>query len=183
MIAARSFAAAILSLSACGGSRADPVTITIAPAPAPEVVIAEAPRVDRVDHLDGDEPPRGRPAPSASARAAPSGPKAVISILQLSISGGPVANARGVVAGMAAGFRRCVNREIAADPSAITPGGVKVIAKIGPNGEVLSVVPTGGVGLTKAAIACVLTRVSSAQFAPPDGGSATIEIPIALDLI
>lgn len=92
-------------------------------------------------------------------------------------TGGNVSNAQSVVAGMAAGFRRCYNRGLQEDPA--MKGSVKITAKIGPNGEVLSASPSGGGGLSGTVIGCVAARVSSAQFAPPEGGGATIVIPVS----
>ena len=92
------------------------------------------------------------------------------------VSGGSVANASAVVAGMAAGFRRCYNKGLQEDPN--MKGSVRITAKIGPNGEVLSASPSGGGGLSGTVISCVAARVSSAQFAPPEGGGATVVIPV-----
>jgi hypothetical protein len=92
------------------------------------------------------------------------------------VSGGNVANASSVVAGMAAGFRRCYNRGLAENPE--MKGSVRITARIGPNGEVLSASPSGGGGLSGGVVSCVAARVSSAQFSPPDGGGATIVIPV-----
>jgi hypothetical protein len=92
-------------------------------------------------------------------------------------AGGSVSNAQSVVAGMAAGFRRCYNKGLAEDPN--MKGSVKITAKIGPNGEVLSASPSGGGGLSGTVVSCVAARVSSAQFAPPEGGGATIVIPVS----
>ena len=51
---------------------------------------------------------------------------------------------RSVVAGMAAGFRRCYNNGLKEDPN--MKGSVRVTARIGPNGEVLSASASGGGG-------------------------------------
>jgi hypothetical protein len=104
------------------------------------------------------------------------GPVGNASIGGAAVSGGNVANASAVVAGMAAGFRRCYNKGLQEDPS--MKGSVRITAKIGPNGEVLSASPSGGGGLSGTVIGCVTARVSSAQFAPPEGGGATVVIPV-----
>ena len=93
-----------------------------------------------------------------------------------SVSGGSVSNASSVVAGMAAGFRRCYNRGLAENPE--MKGSVRITARIGPNGEVLSASPSGGGSLSGGVVSCVAARVASAQFAPPDGGGATIVIQV-----
>jgi hypothetical protein len=93
------------------------------------------------------------------------------------VSGGTVSNASAVVAGMASGFRRCYNRGLQEDPN--MKGTVRITAKIGPSGEVVSASPSGGGSLSGTVISCVAARVASAQFAPPDGGGATIVIPVS----
>lgn len=104
------------------------------------------------------------------------GPTGSAQVGGAAVSGGNVANASAVVAGMAAGFRRCYNKGLQSDPT--MKGSVRVTAKIGPNGEVLSASPSGGGGLSGEVVSCVVQRVQSAQFAPPEGGGATVVIPV-----
>jgi hypothetical protein len=104
------------------------------------------------------------------------GPVGSASIGGASVSGGSVSNASAVVAGMAAGFRRCYNNGLKEDPN--MKGSVRVTARIGPNGEVLSASASGGGGLSGTVVGCVQARVASAQFAAPEGGGATIVIPV-----
>jgi hypothetical protein len=117
----------------------------------------------------------GGPATAGSATKV-KGPVGNASIGGAAVSGGNVANASSVVNQMGAGFRRCYSKGLAEDPS--MKGSVRITAKIGPNGEVLSASPSGGSGLSSTVISCVTARVSSAQFAPPEGGGATIVIPV-----
>jgi hypothetical protein len=120
---------------------------------------------------------RGGSAPASAGTAQKvKGPTGSAQVGGASVSGGNVANASAVVAGMAAGFRRCYNRGLQEDPN--MKGSVRITAKIGPNGEVLSASPSGGGGLSGTVISCVAARVSSAQFAPPEGGGATVVIPV-----
>jgi hypothetical protein len=56
---------------------------------------------------------------------------------------------------------------------------MRVTAKIGPTGDVLSVKPSA-TGLSGDVIWCVSRRLSNALFAPPEGGEATIVIPVKL---
>ncbi|MRG93232.1 AgmX/PglI C-terminal domain-containing protein [Polyangium spumosum] len=119
-------------------------------------------------------------ATAASAQGAVKtvkGPTGSANVGGAAVSGGNVANASSVVAGMAAGFRRCYNRGLQSDPT--MKGSVRITAKIGPNGEVLSASPSGGGGLSGEVISCVVARVQSAQFAPPEGGGATVVIPVS----
>lgn len=106
-----------------------------------------------------------------------SAPKGQASVGGASVSGGSISNAGAVVAGMAAGFRRCYNRGLTEDKT--MKGTVRITAKIGPNGEVLSASPSGGGGLSTTVTSCVAGVVSSRQFAAPDGGSATVVIPVS----
>jgi hypothetical protein len=87
----------------------------------------------------------------------------------------PVPNARDVVAGMAAGFRRCYNVGLRENPS--MRGSVRVTARLDAAGRVLATEPSGS-GLSESVVACVVARVQAAQFAPPTGGAATIVIPV-----
>ncbi|MBK6512781.1 MAG: AgmX/PglI C-terminal domain-containing protein [Polyangiaceae bacterium] len=105
------------------------------------------------------------------------GPKGNVSMGGASVSGGSVGNAGAVVAGMAAGFRRCYQRGLAEDPN--MKGSVKITAKIGPNGEVLGASPSGGGGLSGTVTSCVAGVVSSRTFDKPDGGGATVVIPVS----
>jgi hypothetical protein len=116
----------------------------------------------------------GVPA-SAGSAAKVKGPVGNAAIGGAAVSGGNVANASAVVAGMQAGFRRCYNKGLQEDPN--MKGSVRLTLRIGPNGEVLGVNPSGS-GLSGTVISCVAARASSAQFAPPEGGGATIVVPV-----
>lgn len=91
---------------------------------------------------------------------------------------GVVSNASSVVAGMAAGFRRCYNRGLLENPN--MKGSLRITTKIGPNGEVLSATPSTGSGLSQSVVSCLSARVASATFAKPNGGGATLIIPVSL---
>ncbi len=96
----------------------------------------------------------------------------------LSTFGGKVDNAAPVVAGMAAGFRRCYRRGLPDAPN--SAGRVQILTKIGPAGEVLSASPNATGSLSAAVVACLAARVSSAQFAPPSKTPATLTISVVL---
>jgi hypothetical protein len=104
-----------------------------------------------------------------------SGPKGNANVGGAAVSGGEVANASRVVAGMRAGFRNCFNRELAQNPDA--QGRIDLSIKVGPGGEVQSVnaAASGNLG---SAVECVKARARSAQFDPPAGGSAVIKVPV-----
>jgi hypothetical protein len=120
---------------------------------------------------------QGEVGPTAGTAKTVKGPTGSVGVGGANVSGGSVANASAVVAGMAAGFRRCYNRGLQENPD--MKGTVRITAKIGPNGEVLGASPSGGGSLSGTVISCVAARVASAQFAPPDGGGATIVIPVS----
>ncbi len=167
-------ASAGLALSGCSkapNGEADARAETVAP--APELTAAVGP----TDGGPGPAATPGTPGPDAHASrgnvAVGYGPSPGIYGV---VGGGTVANAASIVAGMKPGFQRCYNQGLQEDPS--MKGSVRITAKIGSNGEVLSASPGGGGSLSGTVIACVTARVASAQFAPPDGGSATIVIPV-----
>jgi hypothetical protein len=108
------------------------------------------------------------------------GPQGNANVGAAEIRGGQVSNAERVVAGMKAGFRACYNRGLASNPD--LQGAVKITAKIGPNGEVASATPSGGGTLGDEVVACLVRRVQSATFNPPEGGGASIVIPITFVL-
>ena len=93
---------------------------------------------------------------------------------------GQVSNADRVVAGMRAGFRACYNRGLATNPD--LQGSVRITAKIGPNGEVLSATPGPAGSLGDEVVNCVVRRVQAATFSPPEGGGATVVIPVTFAL-
>ncbi|HKQ70708.1 MAG TPA: AgmX/PglI C-terminal domain-containing protein [Polyangiaceae bacterium] len=116
----------------------------------------------------------------AGPGAVVAGPKGNANVGGAEVRGGSVSNADRVVAGMRAGFRACYNRGLASNPD--LQGSVRVTAKIGPNGEVLSATPSGGSGLGDEVVSCVVRRVQSATFSPPEGGGATVVIPVTFAL-
>jgi len=119
----------------------------------------------------------GEVAASAGSAKKVEGPKGNAAIGGASVSGGSVGNAGAVVASMAAGFRRCYQRGLAEDPN--MKGSIRITARIGPNGEVASASPGGGGGLSGTVTSCVAGVVSSRTFDKPEGGGATIVIPVS----
>lgn len=118
-------------------------------------------------------------APSASAdvpRAPIVGPVGSVGVGGPSITGGSIPNAVEVVAGMAAGFRRCYKRGLEEDPD--MKGTIRVTATIGPKGEVTSSKPSQGGTVSATVMACVATVVAGRSFSPPQG-SPTIVIPVS----
>jgi hypothetical protein len=90
---------------------------------------------------------------------------------------GDVPNAPRIIAGLRGGFRACYRRGLDVDPT--MQGSVRVTAKIGPNGEVLSATPSAIVGLSSGVVSCVVGRIAGARFDAPVGGFAILVIPIS----
>jgi tetratricopeptide (TPR) repeat protein len=123
---------------------------------------------------------RARPARSSYPPVAAASPSAENGALprcaRREASGGAVGNASAVVAGMAAGFRRCYNQGLQQDSK--MAGSVRVTARVDRGGEVVWAGATVTSGLSEGIASCVVDRVLEATFAPPDGGGATVVIPV-----
>jgi len=115
-------------------------------------------------------------AGSAIAVRPPSGSVAVPGPI---ITGGNVPNAGGQVSGMTPTFRRCYTTGLTREDPTMK-GSVRLTARIGPNGEVLSVSATSSGKLSPAVVGCIRGRVASAQFSAPEGGGAVLVIPVTL---
>ncbi len=94
-----------------------------------------------------------------------------------SMAVGSVANAAQVVAGMRAGFRRCYQRGLDANPD--IAGSISLTIQVGAGGNVSSVGGGASGNLPGSVVECVKSRARAAQFAPPDGGSAVISVPVS----
>jgi hypothetical protein len=92
---------------------------------------------------------------------------------------GDVPGAAGVIAGLQGAFRRCYTKGLELDPG--MRGGVRVTARIGPNGEVVSAGTSVSGTVSGAVAACMAGKISGAQFSPPTGGgTATLVVPITV---
>lgn len=111
------------------------------------------------------------------------GPVVAVAIGDVQVKGGKVDNARPIVAGMAAGFRRCLNRALQSDPTSVKTGSRLVVkAVLDKAGAVTSSTATAVSGIPAAATTCMTQRVASAQFAPPDSMPSRIEIPVTVQV-
>ena len=81
---------------------------------------------------------------------------------------------------MRAGFRACYNKGLASNPD--LQGSVRITAKIGPNGEVLSATPSGGGGLGRRSGELRRSARPERDVPPPEGGGATMVIPVTFAL-
>lgn len=108
------------------------------------------------------------PAPDTS-------PKAAVAVGAVAVEGGAIANASAVVAGMAAGFRRCFKVGLKEQPE--MHGTLQLVAEVGPGGEVTSAKASETTTLSNRVVECVTARVASALFAPPEGGRSKLSFP------
>ncbi len=134
---------------------------------------------ERVNALSSSGPagaPANVPAGVPAAVSAAGGPTA--SIGSPIIRGGTIANASTVIAGMSDDFRKCYLGAL--QENAATHGTVRVTVRVEPAGAVV-VEDESHEGLTPALVSCVITRVQSAKFGPPQGGAATVIIPVAFE--
>ncbi len=103
------------------------------------------------------------------------GPKGNASTGPAAVAGGNIANAARVVAGMRAGFRNCYNKGLQENPD--SQGSIRLSIKVGAGGEVGGVTATpSGNCLQRRGVRAA--RARSAQFDPPDGGSAVVQVPV-----
>lgn len=94
-----------------------------------------------------------------------------------SILAGSVSGAAGVVAAMRAGFRRCYQRGLEQNPD--ISGRIDLTIQVGAGGNVSSVTGGPSGNIPGSVVECVKARARAAQFSPPDGGSAAINVPIS----
>ena len=104
------------------------------------------------------------------------GPRGNASTGAANVSGGQVSNAARVVAGMRAGFRNCYNRALAQNPD--VEGRIALSIRVGPGGEVQGVTAAPSGNLPDSVVSCVKARAQAAQFDPPQGGLAVIQVPV-----
>jgi hypothetical protein len=104
------------------------------------------------------------------------GPRGSASVGGAAVSGGTVSNASRVVAGMRAGFRACYQRGLAENPDA--EGSIRLTIRVGPGGEVAGVTAGASGNLPASVVSCVQARASAGMFAPPEGGSAVVNVPV-----
>ena len=87
-------------------------------------------------------------------------------------------NAERVIFGLRPAFRRCYQRGLDQYPDA--EGAVRLTFAIGPNGEPANVGAAASGNLPPMIVCCIQTHARSAQFDPPEGGSAVVVAPVIL---
>jgi hypothetical protein len=103
------------------------------------------------------------------------GPKPVVGSSPPTVHG-TVSDAARVVASMRAGFRACYQKAILDSPDA--QGRIQLRVNVGPNGEVTGVAASPSGNLPGSMVSCVRSRASMAQFGPPEGGMAIVQVPV-----
>jgi hypothetical protein len=120
---------------------------------------------------------QGTPA-TAGSSAAVRKPVGNATVSPPEMTGGTVPGAGGTIAGLKGGFKACYRHGLE-DEDPMMQGSVRVTVKIGPNGDVVSATPSGGAGLSRKVVGCVVGRLSGARFEPPEGGFAILVVPIS----
>lgn len=105
-----------------------------------------------------------------------SGPKVSVKVSSR-VKAGSVSDTAQIVGSMSPGFKRCYRRGVEQAPD--QAGAVTLTLRIGPGGEVSSVSASSSGNLSSAVVECVKGVARGGQFAPPDGGSAVIDIPLS----
>jgi hypothetical protein len=97
----------------------------------------------------------------------------------VSVTGGSISDAERVVARMRPAFRACYNDTLKSNPDVF--GSVRISAQVGARGEVRSATPSAS-DLPPAVVACVVRRVKTGHFEPPQGAHATVTFPVTFVL-
>jgi hypothetical protein len=87
-----------------------------------------------------------------------------------------VRNASSVIAALAPDFRACYNHVLRRDPD--MAGTVRLTANIGAGGAVLRVHSLAPASYHALMVECPMDRLLAAHFSPPEGGGATIVVPL-----
>lgn len=148
------------------------ISPAVQPIPTIEPIPTVAPPVVAAQNTPDDPAENAKRLATGSGSATTAngeGDKAVVA--------GDVGSPQTVISHMGPDFRRCYNNGLTTNPN--MKGSLRVTARIGPDGKVVVANASGGNGLSQEVIACVTKRVKIAQFAPPEGGGATIVVPVS----
>jgi hypothetical protein len=104
-----------------------------------------------------------------------------VTLGDISVSRGTVPGAHAVVNGMMAGLRGCYGRGLQQNPT--MAGTLNVKALVSMSGAVGFLFPPRSADgqLSDTVTSCVADLVQKAQFSPPEGGAATLDIPITFE--
>lgn len=105
------------------------------------------------------------------------GPKGSASVGNAAVKGGTISDASRVVARMRPGFHSCYTNGLASNPDAAGKIALKIM--VGPTGDVTNVSATVSGNLPGDVVECVKRRARGGHFAPPEGGSAVVDVPVS----
>ena len=142
-------------------------------APAPLRRAALAVLVRHVDRSDAAARARAGQVWSRVSQLPVSG---VATIDTAALRGVLWANGSQALATAQAGLQGCYDMGLREDPR--LRGTIRVTARIGPRGAVMSLEETHE-GLSPTLVACVLSTLQRTPFAAPEGGSATVVVPVS----
>lgn len=119
----------------------------------------------------------GQATPGEGKGHAPeSGPRGTVDATRIDNVGGRILDAARVVASLRGGFRACYNRALAQNPD--VQGRISLSLRVGVGGRVEGVSATPSGNVPDALVQCVRARAQSAEFAPPEGGAAIVNVPV-----
>lgn len=171
-LARRVFAALVCVMAAAGcASRAEPA---LPPGGAADAVAVAAPATPKRApppwpvFLPASLPPP-ESAPSPDPVPGDDGPTP---------TGGALSGAAEAIASLAPYFRRCYNRALLEDPH--MKGSVRITGTIGVDGTVIHASWGLAEGLSPQVCDCLKRVLLAQRFHPPEGGGATLVVPISL---
>lgn len=169
-------AAMLEVLTTGGGDNGGLLTGTLTGATPPDTSVLSGPGIGGSGAGGG-----GRVTAGSSTKV--SAPSAAVAVGTVQVTGGSITGAASVAAGMAPGFRRCIQVSVLRDPTSVQTGARIVLrARIDEEGGVTLVNTTSISGIPTDAEKCMSQRVSSAHFAPPDSVPSMIEIPVTVQV-
>lgn len=124
------------------------------------------------------------PLPSFGPPVTPDGPskekesKSTACVPHKSSILGGVSNAASVVAGMRAGFRNCYNAELVRNRD--LEASVRIVGTLNAAGGVTTVTVDVFDGVPEQLVTCLMGLFLQARFAAPEGGQATVVVPVTL---
>ncbi len=168
---------ALLVLAVACGRGSPEAARSASATPSSSAGALEAPRGARLSPDAGTSKPDTSSAAIATATGAAGDPELRPS--SVVVTGGAVANANAVVAGMTAGFKRCYGKALH-ETGSVT-GTIRVTVELDATGAVKSTerVVTGNV--SSALANCVIARAGSADFGAPDRLPSTVTFLMTFD--
>ncbi len=152
------------------------------PRPALDLAFGASPRLGSSSTSLADLGNAGRgdgPASAGSARSV-EGPARKPAVGVGDPAPTEIPGAGAVIAGLSGVFRRCYQNGLLRENPDME-GAVRVTARVGSNGEVVSVTSSATGSISPGVAACIASKVQGAQFSPPKNGQgAVLVIPVGL---